>query len=175
MIEPFSMNELAERISAAIPSIGQPALALVQGYPFTRLMDAAKVIECVKPPNTWEDFFDLRLFGSAGEWHTWNLGEGMWGARLWKAKDHSSDLLRREFPLWGHEIHKREDGWALLREANGAEVWVPESATAGFSTDETPTIAILEAVEIVGYQECTGLAGIVDCALLAVKPNPHAA
>jgi CRISPR-associated protein (TIGR03984 family) len=172
----FSVNELGECLSKAMPLAGVPALALIQGYPHTRLLDAAMVLQSIQP-NRWEDFFDLRVFGPEGEWHAWNLGDGKWGIRWWKASAQDKKLqIDRKFPLWGNEAVanpvKREEGWALLREGNGAEVWMPE-AIADRPPGAGNVVAILNAVELVGFDPCTGLAGIVDCALRSIEPNPH--
>jgi len=176
MPEEFGVSEFADRFTRAVPLVGKPALALLQGYALTRLLDASSVLQSIQPPNTWEDCFDLRLFGPEGEWHAWNLGNGQWGARLWLGKDQDKRLqLERELPLWGNEVTSAENGWALLREARGAEIWVPESAVPKpLRSDSAGALAVLKAVELVGYDASTGLAGIVDCALRAVEVNSHA-
>lgn len=176
MPEQFGITEFEERIAKALPLVGKPALALLQGYALTRLLDGSSVIRSLQPPNTWEDCFDLRLFGPEGEWHAWNLGGGQWGARMWLAKDQDKRLLlEREFPLWGNEVKLSENGWSLLREARGAEIWVPERAVPKPPrSNGGETLAVLKAVELVGFDPSSGLAGIVDCVLRAVEVNTHA-
>ena len=173
MPDSLSVTDLTKQLQTAISLVGIPSLALIQGYPFTRLLDSVAVLESVQRQNTWDDFFDLRIFGPKGEWHAWNLGNGKWGARFWDAEKQDKTLqLDREFPLWGNEVGRTENGWSLLREAKGAAVWVPQTAAVEPRGDGS-TIAILNAVELVGYDKSTGLAGIVDCALRTVETNPH--
>jgi len=178
MPDQFSVSELPQHLAAATTSVGDAALILIQGFPETRLIEGAKAAAVVKAPNTWEDFFDIRVFASTGEWHAWNLGGGQWAARYWKPGDHGKDLLlSRELPLWGSRIEKEEkDGWACISEASGAQVWVPRTvAIENAGGGRNRPLAILEAVEIIGFQEDTGLAGIIDFALRKIKSNPYSA
>jgi CRISPR-associated protein (TIGR03984 family) len=178
MPEQFSVSELPQYLTTAIAPLGEPALAFIQGYPETRLIDAGNAAAFVRPPNTWEDFFDIRVFGPAGEWHAWNLGEGQWAARHWKAADCDQELLlSRQLPLWGNSVCKQteKDGWVCISEANGAQVWVPTTVAIQKTDGRNRPLVILEAVEIVAFEQDTGLAGIVDFALRALKPNPHTA
>ncbi len=182
MAKPVCLSALEESFpcvsNSQLASVGDPSLALIQGYPETRLIEATHASDLLKPPNTWEDFFDFRIFASAGEWHAWNLGCGQWAARYWRPDDYEKDaLLSRQLPLWGNSVSKQneKDGWVCMSEANGAQVWVPKTVAIEKAGGRNRPLAILEAVEIVAFQENTGLAGIVDFALRAVKANPYPA
>jgi CRISPR-associated protein (TIGR03984 family) len=161
----FASSEMQLHIGQAIEKLGPANLAaLVQGPACTRLGPAQEIAQWLVKPATWDDLEDLRIFGAAGEWHAWNRGGGRWRDRLWIAKDESRRAVPRTFRLWGKDVTEAKAGWTKLAEANGAEVWVPDSSLP---------YPVLDAVEIVEFETDTGVAGIVDCALRSVSPNPH--
>lgn len=168
-MEVFNANEMPIRMARARKELGDSnVLALVQGYPWTRLGPAGQIETWPQGDELWEDFTDVRIFGAQGEWHAWRRADGKWGCRTWKPLK-TADELPRTFILWGTRRISEQLGWVLIGEANGATVTVPSEIAIGL--DETPPRpVVLEAVEIAGMDPETGIAGIIDCALCAVKP-----
>ena len=91
-------------------NLGDGALALLQGYPFTGLARIVNGEFRVAPAHqrlipdgiNWRLFWDVRAFGPLGELHAWKLSQGNWQYRFAKARlTNDPEVIRRHFPIWG--------------------------------------------------------------------------
>jgi len=159
---------------------GGRALLLVQGYPFTGFLLLDEHDAMRLPPaqglsmsafSDWGLFWDLRLFGPEGEWHLWREDDGKWSGRLAKTTDPSwHDRIERTDVLWGlPDCEKEADGvtWTRYSEARGAAVWIP------FENRARKLPARLRIWQRIGYQEGSGLAGVVDAMLREIESTEN--
>jgi CRISPR-associated protein (TIGR03984 family) len=116
------------------------------------------------PPNIrpdWSRVFDLRLFGEQGEWHVWPYWDHPWQSRLLRLQD-NKDFLTEYHALWGTQARSVAGAWVTLIEDRGATLWLPVT----IRNNDLPLR--LKLAQIVGYDPKSGLAGIVDAALIAL-------
>ena len=152
-----------EWLEAEAKKLGDRVFLLLQGYPMTGFARmAAGKLEFpagFKNPD-WNLFWDIRMFGSGGEWRLWRAGkwQGLFrGAEEWpKAR-----IIDRDYVLWGNDKPKPADSsWFRYSEANGVQLWSPIEKPKGH-------VLRLKVRELIGFeQERTGLAGIVDAMIL---------
>jgi len=149
-------------------------LALLEGYPyagFAVLRDG----ELHFPPATglvarqlnWDLFSELRLFGGETEWHAWRTAGG-WFGRPRPSSEPQGDPCR-DYALWGTKLQPARDadlGWRSVSEENGATIWLPPE----FPLRERGTFPLRLRVRLfVEPDPQTGLAGIVDAAICALR------
>ena len=119
----------------------------------------------------WTRVSDLRLFGEKGEWHVWHHWDGTSRqSRLLKSED-IDDALTEYHVLWGTKIRAdtSTSPWVRLVEDRGAEIWLP---LKHLKCRDLPLR--LKLKQVVAYEEESGLAGVVDAALVAlVSQSPH--
>ncbi len=119
------------------------------------------------PPDVqpdWARVSDLRLFGEDGEWHVWSHWGGTWqGRRLELQK--LTDTLTEHHALWGTQVEPGLPPWIKLVEDRGAEIWLP-LAELELTKEDLPLR--LELKQVIDYDDKSGLAGIVDAALVAL-------
>lgn len=143
------------------------AWLLVQGYPATGFLVVTQEglltpPDGLAPPLDWNLYWDLRLFGSKGEWHCWRTAPNVWRGRFCAANEWK-DFMDREDALWGTQVETQgKDGrlWSRLWEQRGASVWVP------FEVKEAQLPVRLKIRRRVDYQPSTGLAGFTDAMIL---------
>ena len=118
------------------------------------------------PPDVqpdWARVSDLRLFGEAGEWHVWSHWDGTWQSRRLESQK-LTDPLTEYHALWGTQVESAPP-WIKLVEDRGAEIWLP-LAELGLTKKDLPLR--LELKQVIDYDDKSGLAGIVDAALVAL-------
>ena len=118
------------------------------------------------PPDVqpdWARVSDLRLFGEAGEWHVWSHWDGTWQSRRLESQK-LTDPLTEYHALWGTQVESAPP-WIKLVEDRGAEIWLP-LAELGLTAEEDLPLR-LELKQVIDYDDKSGLAGIVDAALVA--------
>ena len=120
------------------------------------------------PPDVqpdWARVSDLRLFGEAGEWHVWSHWDGTWQSRLLQSNGLNGALTECH-TLWGTEAEDLGPSpWIKLTEARGAEIRLP---LAELKLTEEDLPLRLKIKQVVNYDDNSGLAGIVDAALVAL-------
>lgn len=117
------------------------------------------------PPDVqpdWTRVSDLRLFGEAGEWHTWSHWNGGWQSRLLKPEGMTNALTEYHF-LWGTKKQLDTSPWVRLVEDRGTEIQLP---LAELKDDDLPLR--LKLKQVIDYDDKSGLAGITDAALVAL-------
>lgn len=119
------------------------------------------------PPDVqpdWARISDLRLFGENGEWHVWPHWDGTWQSRRLESQG-STDTLTEHHALWGTQVEPGPSPWIKLVEDRGAEIWLPLKKL-GLTKEDLPLR--LELKQVIDYDDKSGLAGIVDAALVAL-------
>ena len=120
------------------------------------------------PPDVqpdWTRVSDLRLFGEAGEWHVWSHWDGTWQSRRLELQK-LTDSLTEHHALWGTQVECGPTPWIKLVEKNrGTEIWLPLEEL-GLAEEDLPLR--LELKQVIDYDDKSGLAGIVDAALVAL-------
>lgn len=119
------------------------------------------------PPDVrpdWARISDLRLFGENGEWHVWPHWDGTWQSRRLELQK-LTDTLTEHHALWGTQVESGPSPWVKLVEDRGAEIWLP-LAELGLAKGDLPLR--LELKQVIDYDDKSGLAGIVDAALVAL-------
>ena len=165
--------DLEREISSATAELAVSsglAYALVQGYPYSGLVRYRNGVAEMPPPfahvapmgDLLQQFWDLRIFGKAGERHFWRIG-GVWQVRT---SVPVADTLKREYPIWG-TYQRSDSGWDLYSETGrGIEVWVPSELTYGKPGDRAKVV-----MQLIPAQDGTsGLAQIVDSYITEVAP-----
>lgn len=155
-------------LTQAASKLGGSCYLLVQGYPFTTfgrfLENGSPEFPPVVPeaggfiaPDpvrvSWDLFWDVRVFGAAGDWHAWRSSGGEWKSRLLKAAE---CRFERHYLLWGEETKDAGGGWICRTETRGARVWLP--------SDQAHATKLRVRLRI-DYDE-NGVAGIIDAALV---------
>ena len=113
----------------------------------------------------WDRVSDLRLFGEKGELHIWPHWDGTYRNRLLKAED-MKPALTEYHVLWGTELKSsRVHPWITLVETRGTEIWLPLASRLK-SDDDLPVR--LKLKQLIRHDASSGLAGIVDAALVAL-------
>ena len=141
-----------------------PVYLLLQGYPTTCFASIEEGTGITLPPKSpvssvdWDYFWDVRMFGSQGEWHAWRHEPGRWQARALLTAD-LSDPVPRDQVLWGARVEVHVDGWTCCSEANGVRLWLP------FHVEKHQLPVLLRTYHVVGCEEDTGVAGFVDAML----------
>ena len=144
---------------------------------------------CVEPD--WTLISDLRLFGKNGEWHVWLDWEGKYQYRLlefdkddnwhiWFGADgknqscseksgKEADVLPEYHALWGTHVKCGKSSWVRLKENRGTEFWLPPLKDLSLTKGHLPLR--LKIKQVVDYDSCYHLAGIVDTALVGLVPE----
>jgi CRISPR-associated protein (TIGR03984 family) len=104
---------------------------------------------------------DFRLFGPKGEWHVWRVSAEKLKGRFREAgQDNGQDFLKAPHLLWGTRIEQETiDDWTCVSEERGMRLWLPWKVK-----EDQP--GSLQVRQIIGRDEETGLAGIIDAMLL---------
>ena len=114
----------------------------------------------------WTRVSDLRLFGEKGEWHVWPHWDGTWRSRplRWEGIDDATLIEEYHF-LWGTKVQSDTSAspWVRLVEDRGAEIWLPLE-----NLQDCDLPLRLKLKQRVDYEKKSGLAGIVDAALVAL-------
>ncbi len=120
--------------------------------------------EILWPPDIqpdWSRIADLRLFGEKGEWHVWPDWDRRWQSRLLRLQE-VKDCLTEYHALWGTQVRAGDGAWITLTEDRGIALRLPVLVRNA----DLPLR--LKLVQVVGGDARSGLAGIVDAALVAL-------
>jgi len=109
----------------------------------------------------WARIVDLRLFGEKGEWHAWPRWDHHWQSRLLRLQD-VKNCLTDYHALWGTQVRAGEEAWTALTEDRGTVLWLP------VTLHKADLPLRLKLLQVVGCDARSGLAGIVDAALVAL-------
>jgi len=172
-----TVEDLSQLLAEMPGRIGEPAYALLSGYPaacFARLLPGGldlppDFIHLRKGPFQlpWTLFFDVRIFGPFGECHAWREGN-IWRERTQQENEVPHDhRLKHYYPILGTRVERIEGDWALRTEERGTAVWVPKE-WAG-DARQRPVLQIDQILKEDPDPEGPGLWGVADAMILGFE------
>lgn len=174
MHEPVEINPMSNQwLLDHSREVGERPVLLVQGHPATGFAVASEgKIDFRLEPDVheavsdlpWRHYFDVRMFGSHGEWHCWRIHEERWRGRLATRADdewqETGKAFSREYALWGTKFDAHGN-WIRCSEKRGAIVWVPAEYCQ--AKHDPFRLQVCQRVE---FDPETGIAGVADAMIL---------
>ena len=114
-----------------------------------------------------ENLIDVRLFGSAGEWHLWRAADRSFGDR--PRDDSHTDSFDEPQALWGTRAQPvpGHSGWVNLVEKRGVSYNVPIAMSSALQKDAQ--VLCLRVRHYVKYDQDTGLAHVFDSRIVGLE------